>query len=41
MKHDIFDILSSDLTFAQRAWRVAFIAAGFAVVALDVLYWRA
>lgn len=40
MKHDLFDFFAQDMTWAQRAWRVAFLLAAIAVVLMDLLVWR-
>jgi hypothetical protein len=40
MRYDLFEITTEGMTFAQRAWRVAFLLACIAVLALDVYVWR-
>ena len=41
MKHDIFEFNAEGMTFVDRAWRAAFLAACIVVTALDVFVWRA
>jgi hypothetical protein len=40
VKHDIFELNAKGMTFADRAWRVAFLLACIAVLALDLFFWR-
>lgn len=40
MKHDIFEFNALGMTWGQRAWRVAFLLACIAVLAMDLLVWR-
>lgn len=40
MKHDIFEFNAEGMTFADRAWRVAFLLACVTVTLLDVFVWR-
>jgi hypothetical protein len=40
MKHDLFEFFAQDMTWTQRASRVAFLAAIVAVLLLDILVWR-
>ncbi len=40
MRYDIFEFTAEGMTFAQRAWRVAFLLACIAALALDVYVWR-
>lgn len=40
MKHDIFDFNAEGMTFADRAWRVAFLLSCAAVSLLDLFVWR-
>ena len=40
MRHDIFELNGEGMTFFDRAWRVAFLAACIAVALLDLFVWR-
>lgn len=40
MRHDIFEFNALGMTWAQRAWRVAFLLACIAVLAYDVFIGR-
>lgn len=40
MRHDIFEFNAEGMTFADRAWRVLFLAACIAVALLDLFVWR-
>lgn len=40
MKHDVFEFNAEGMTFTDRAWRVAFLAACVAVTLLDLFVWR-
>jgi hypothetical protein len=40
MKHDIFEFCAHDMTAGERFFRVVFLLALLAVVALDVFVWR-
>jgi hypothetical protein len=41
MKHDIFEFNAEGMTFADRAWRVAFLLSCIGVTAMDLFFWRA
>lgn len=40
MRHDIFEFNALGMTWAQRAWRVAFLLACIGVLLMDLLVWR-
>lgn len=40
MKYDPFEFTTEGMTFAQRAWRVAFLLATITVCLLDLFVWR-
>jgi hypothetical protein len=40
MKHDIFEFCAQDMTTGDRFFRVVFLLALLAVVALDIFVWR-
>jgi hypothetical protein len=40
MKHDIFDFSAADMTWADKAVRVAFLVVLIAVLCMDLFVWR-
>ena len=40
MKHDIFEFDAKEMTWQDRAWRVAFLAALIGIILLDLFVWR-
>jgi hypothetical protein len=40
MKHDPFEFFAPDMTWMQRAWRVAALVAVVVVLLADVFVWR-
>jgi hypothetical protein len=40
MKHDLFEFNMNRMRIEDIAWRVAFLVALIAVLALDLFYWR-
>ena len=40
MKHDIFEFNAEGMTWADRAWRVVFLATIIGVVLMDLFVWR-
>lgn len=40
MRHDIFEFDAKDMTWQDRAWRIAFLLSLIAVLVMDLMYWR-
>ena len=40
MKHDIFEFNAENMTFGDRAWRIALLLTLIGVALLDLFVWR-
>lgn len=40
MRHDIFEFNATDMTWYDRAWRIAFLAIVIGILIADLFYFR-